>query len=380
MILGPAHPLRGGLAAFNERLARSFQAEGHRVTIFSFSLQYPSFLFPGKSQTTNDPAPKDLNIVTTVNSINPFNWILVGLRLMRLKPDILVFKYWLPFMAPCFGTIARITRLNRHTRTICILDNVVPHEKRPGDRLLTHYFISSIEVFIAMSRQVLNDLRTFTKNKKALLIPHPIYDHYGPLIPPAEARIRLGLEPQTRCILFFGFIRGYKGLDLLIEAMAQPILDDFDGKVIVAGEFYEDQAPYTQRIKELNLTDRFILRNDYIPDDEVRHYFSAADIVVQPYHSATQSGISQMAFHFNKPMIVTDVGGLPEIVHDGKTGWVVPRDPVAIALAIHKTYASGVLDKLVEEVKEEKKKYDWKHMVDGVFQLTSPDTPTTQPK
>lgn len=350
------------------------------MTIVSFSLQYPSFLFPGKSQTTNEPAPKDLNIVTTVNSINPFNWILVGLRLMRLKPDILVFKYWLPFMAPCFGTIARITRLNRHTRTICILDNVVPHEKRPGDRLLTHYFISSIEVFIAMSRQVLNDLRTFTKNKEALLIPHPIYDHYGPLIPQAEAQSRLGIVPKTRCILFFGFIRGYKGLDLLIEAMAQPILEDFDGKVIIAGEFYEDQAPYTQRIKELNLTDRFILRNDYIPDDEVRHYFSAADIVVQPYHSATQSGISQMAFHFNKPMIVTDVGGLPEIVHDGITGWVVKRDPAAIALAIHKTYAAGILDKFVEEVKLEKKKYDWKHMVDGVFQLTSPDTLTTKPE
>lgn len=374
MILGPAHPLRGGLAAFNERLARSFQAEGHRVTLFSFSLQYPSFLFPGKSQTTNDPRPGDLEIVTTVNSINPINWIRVGLRLMRLRPDILVFKYWLPFMAPCFGTIARIARLNRHTRTICILDNVVPHEKRPGDRLLTRYFISSIEVFIAMSKQVLNDLRSFTSKKSALLIPHPIYDHYGLLLSKTEARQWLGLGPETPCILFFGFIRGYKGLDLLIEAMAQPEMQSFQGKAIVAGEFYEDPAPYLQRIKELNLTDRILLRNDYIPDDEVRYYFSASDVVVQPYHSATQSGISQMAFHFNKPMIVTDVGGLPEIVHDGKTGWVVERNPSAIAKAIQKTYSAGVLDKFVHEVEQEKKKYDWKHMVEGVFQLTASDS------
>lgn len=290
---------------------------------------------------------------------------------MRLRPDILVFKYWLPFMAPCFGTIARIARLNRHTRTICILDNVVPHEKRPGDRLLTRYFISSIEVFIAMSKQVLNDLRQFTTRKKALLIPHPIYDHYGSLLPKAEARKWLGVEPNTPCLLFFGFIRGYKGLDLLIEAMGQCDMDAFAGKVIVAGEFYEDPSPYLKRIDELNLNDKFLLRNDYIPDDEVRYYFSAADIVVQPYHSATQSGISQMAFHFNKPMIVTDVGGLPEIVHDGKTGWVVQRSPESIAHAIRKTYAHGVIDMFVQGVEEEKKKYDWKHMVSGVLELTA---------
>lgn len=371
VILGPAHPLRGGLAAFNERLAQRFLEDGYQVSIYTFSLQYPSFLFPGKSQYTSDPAPKGLNIKIRVNSINPFNWISVGRELKKLQPDILIFKYWLPFMAPCFGTIARIVKRNKKTKVICILDNVIPHEKRFGDRLLTRYFINSIQTFIAMSKQVMSELREFTKEKKALLIPHPIYDHYGPLLGKKEACEYFKIDADKPCLLFFGFIRAYKGLDLLLEAMAHEKLKDFNGKLIIAGEFYEDAAPYLRYIEEHHLQDKIILKNEYIPDEEVRYYFSAADILVQPYHTATQSGISQMAFHFNKPMIVTNVGGLPEIVHDGITGWVVNRDASEIADAILRTYTKDKLEMFLRNVVEEKKKYDWSNMVSGVIELTS---------
>lgn len=369
VLLGSAHPLRGGLAVFNERFARQWNAEGGVAQLYTFSLQYPNFLFPGSTQYTDEPAPDDLRISVVVNSVNPFNWWQVGRELARLRPDILLFKFWLPFMAPCFGTIARLVRRNRHTRIVAILDNVIPHEHRPGDALLTRYFINSCDGFIAMSQEVLDDLRQFDAQKPALLVPHPIYDNFGTAIPLAQARQQLGLEMDKPYLLFFGLIRAYKGLDILLEALADPRLADRDVRLIVAGEFYEDRAPYDRIIAQYQLQDRLLLAPDFIPNADVHRYFCAADVVVQPYKSATQSGISQMAYHFDKPMIVTNVGGLPEMVPDGVVGYVVEPQATAIADAIVRYFDEQRQTEFAANVRREKLRYDWANMTQAVRQL-----------
>src|SRR5580700_183292 len=208
-ILGSAHPLRGGLAAFNERLAYQLQKEGHEVVIYSFSLQYPSFLFPGKTQFTDETAPEGITIRTVVNSVNPLNWLQVGTKMNREKFDLVIVKYWLPFMGPAFGTILRRAKKNRHTRVLCIVDNIIPHEKRPGDEQFTRYFIKPVDAFITMSRDVLKDVKTFT-GKPAFYTPHPLYDIYNAAVSKEEACRHLGLDAGKKYILFFGFIREYK--------------------------------------------------------------------------------------------------------------------------------------------------------------------------
>jgi len=369
VILGSAHPLRGGLAAYNERLASEYQKQGAEVVIYSFSLQYPSILFPGKSQYTDEPAPENLTIHTRINSINPLNWIRIGNEVRRLKPDLVIVKFWMPFMAPCLGTICRIIRRNSVTRIISIIDNVIPHEKRPGDSLLASYFVGSADGFIAMSRSVLKELEQFDQQKPKRFSPHPLYDHFGDIISKAEAKRRLALDPDWNYALFFGFIRDYKGLDLLLNAFADPRIRELKLKLLVAGEFYCDAAPYLKIIKENGLEDLVLMSNDFIPDSKVRDYFCASDLVIQPYKSATQSGVTQIAFHFNKPMIITDVGGLAEFVPDGKTGYVVDKDPQMIADAIIKYYKENKEQDFSAEVAIEKEKYSWKKMTEAIQTL-----------
>jgi glycosyltransferase involved in cell wall biosynthesis len=366
VLLSPAHPLRGGIAAFTERLARELQSAGYEVIIYSFSLQYPGFLFPGTTQFSNDPAPKGLDIRTKVNSINPFNWIKAGLELRRLRPDLIVPRYWLPFMGPCLGTILRLAKNNGHSKVIAIADNILPHEIRPGDRLFTRWFVSACDAFILMSRSVENDLRQFTRSKFAACIPHPIYDNYGEKTSRETALKHLALSPEARYLLFFGFIRDYKGLDLLLKALSDERLRKRNLKLIVAGEFYDNRAPYDQLIQELRLENQLVLKTNYISSEEVRYYFGAADLVVQPYKSATQSGISQMAFHFEKPMLVTSVGGLPEIVPHGKAGYVVPVEAAAIADAILDFYENDRSAVLTAGVVAEKQRFSWKNMQTGL--------------
>ncbi len=365
VILGPAHPLRGGLAAFNERLARELIHQGHSVIIYTFSLQYPSFLFPGKTQYSDSPKPNDLEIKVEVNSINPLNWIQIGKKIKSLKPDVLMIRFWLPFMGPSLGTIAKIVKGNKHTTIISVLDNVIPHEHRIADKLFTKFFLNKVDRFIAMSEQVLNDLRTFT-NKPCQLILHPIYDHYGEVISKEKACAHLKIESSLNYILFFGFIRNYKGLDLLLKAMTDVRIRERKIKLIIAGEFYEDSTNYLQFIKENNLESSIVLATDYIPDDEVKYYFSVADLIVQPYKSATQSGISQIAYHFEKPMVVTKVGGLPEMVPNGKAGYVVEVDALSIADAIIDFYENNRSKNLVEGLVEEKKKYSWETFANAI--------------
>lgn len=379
VVIGPAHPLRGGLASFNERLARQFQADGFDTTIYTFSLQYPDFMFPGTTQYSTEPAPADINIKVCINSVNPLNWIKVGRALRKLKPDIIVVRYWLPLMGPCLGTILRLVKKNRHTKVVCIADNVIPHEKRPGDISFTRYFVKPIDAFVTMSEKVMKDLRQFTQ-KPAQQVVHPLYDNFGAALDKVEARKRLGLDEHAPIILFFGFIRKYKGLDLLLQAMALLKIENSklkiqneefstaDIKLLVSGEFYEDAAPYQQQIADAGIADMLELRTDFIPDSEVKFYLSAADFVIQPYRNATQSGVTPLAYHFEKPMLVTNVGGLPDLVPDGKVGVVAEPTPESIAEHIVTLYKTGA-DYYLPYLREEKKKYSWKVLTDTIRNL-----------
>ena len=298
VIIGPAHPLRGGLASYDERLAKEFITNGYETTIYTFSLQYPNFLFPGTTQYSSEPAPPGLNIKVCINSINPKNWITIGKELRDLRPDIIIVRYWLPFMGPCLGTILRKVKKNKFSKVVCIADNVIPHERRIGDKLFTKYFLKPIDAFITMSEKVMLDLKRFAPQKPARYVLHPLYDNFGPAVSQEEARKKLGLPPYARIILFFGFIRKYKGLDILLDAM--PILDELvpntissseyqlpaikanSGKIklLIAGEFYEDPKPYLEQIERLKLGDHLYMRTGFIPDSEVRYYLCAADCVV----------------------------------------------------------------------------------------------------
>ena len=364
VIIGPAHPLRGGLATFNQRLAKQFNDEGHTCSVFSFSLQYPSFLFPGKTQFTDEPAPEKLTIHTAINSINPLNWIRTGNRLRKEKPDIIIVRFWLPFMGPALGTILRRVRKNKHTKIICIADNVIPHEKRFVDNSFTRYFLKSCDAFITMSEKVLADLRLFEKTKAAKLVSHPLYDNFGAILPKAEAREKLGLPLTEKIILFFGFIRHYKGLDLLLDALGYLKKNHPGGipfKLLIAGEFYEEEKTYQEQIDRLQIREALYLRTDFIPDSEVKYYLCAADAVIQPYRNATQSGVTPLAYHFEKPMVVTNVGGLPSLVPHEKVGLVTNPEPADIAAAILRFYQLGE-DFFIPHLRNEKMKYSWENM------------------
>ena len=368
IIVGTAHPYRGGLAAFNERLALQFQKEGHHVEMYTFTLQYPGFLFPGKTQFTNDPAPAGITISRKINSCNPFNWIKVGNQIRNKKPDMVVFAYWMSFMAPCFGTIAKQIRKNHKTRCIALIHNMIPHEPNVLDKYLPPYFVKQMDGFTTLSHAVIKDIDQFDKhNKPKSWAPHPIYDHYGELIDKIEARKQLGLSADGKYVLFFGFIRDYKGLDLLIDAFGDLRLQDMGVRLLVAGEFYGDPQPYLNRIRSLDISDIVILHNDYIPDNKVNLYFRACDIVAQPYKTATQSGVTQVAFHFECPMLVTNVGGLPEIVPDGKIGYVVNPDAQDIADALVSYYKENKEEEFTAGVREEKRKYGWDRMTAAVL-------------
>ncbi len=368
VILGTAYPYRGGLAAFNERLAREALAAGDQVEVLTFTMQYPDFLFPGKTQYSDDPAPKDLTIRRVMNSINPLSWIRTGRMIRRMKPDLLIIKFWIPLMAPCLGTIARIAKRGG-VRVVSVLDNVIPHEPKPWDGVLIRYFIRSVDGFVAMSESVRQDcLRFISKKhpKPVALCPHPLYDNFGEIVDKTEARRQLGLPETGKILLFFGFIRDYKGLDLLLRAYADARLQNEQVHLVVAGEFYNNSEKYYALEKELGLKQPVIWRTEFIPDEQVRVYFSAADLIVQPYKTATQSGVTQIAYHFRKPMLVTNVGGLAEIVPNGKVGYVTAVDPQAIADALADFCAREDSECFRTGIEEERQKYSWSRMLQTI--------------
>lgn len=365
VILGTAWPYRGGMADFNERLAHEFQKEGDELQIWTFTLQYPSFLFPGKTQYSPDPEPSDLKIVRKLSSVNPFSWLSTGRQIRNEKPDLLIVPFWMPFMGPCLGTVARKARKSG-IRTVAVLHNMIPHEHKPGDRILARYFTRSVDGFTALSESVLADISLFDKVKPRQFCRHPLYDSFGEHATRDESLQFLKLDPNFRYMLFFGLIRDYKGLDLLLRAYADSRFRKMDVRLIVAGEFYGSSDKYFELEKQLGLEGLVIWKSDFVPNGEVRYYFGAADLVVQPYRSATQSGISQIAYHFEKPMLVTNVGGLPEIVPNGKAGLVVNPDPAEIADGMADFFENSRQQQFTEGIISEKAKYSWSNMTAAI--------------
>lgn len=364
IIVGPAYPWRGGLATYNERLAQAFRESGDAVEIVTFTLQYPAFLFPGRTQYSTEAAPADLVIKPLINSVNPATWLATGRYIRRQKPDLLIFRFWLPFMGPAFGTIARLVARNKNTKILAITDNIIPHEKRIGDQAFTKYFLRACQGYVAMSEAVLQDLAKLQPRKPRQHHPHPLYDTFGEPLPKLTAKQMLHLPPEHDYILFFGFIRAYKGLDLLLQAFADERLAQRRNlKLIIAGEFYEDPQPYNVLIQKYQLEARIVRATDYIPNEAVRQYFCAADLVVQPYKHATQSGVSQIAYHFDKPMLVTAVGGLAELIPAGRAGYVTRAEPEAIADAIVDFYVHHREAYFSSQVRELKKQFSWESMV-----------------
>ena len=370
VILGPAYPYRGGIAFFDDRLTAELTAMGHEVEEWTFKLQYPGFLFPGKTQFSEDPAPEGITTIRKMNSINPLNWIKTGRELKKARPDLVVVAFWLPFMAPCQGTIARIARRNGHTRITGLIHNMIPHEHRPGDKLLARYFANSVDGYVAMSDAVLSDIDQFDQSRTRVFCRHPLYDNFGEPASREESLKFLGLNPQYRYMLFFGLIRDYKGLDILLKAYADSRLRSENVRLIVAGEFYSGSEKYLAMEKELGLEGLIIWKSDFVPNSEVRYCFGAADLIVQPYKSATQSGVAQIAYHFEKPMLVTNVGGLAEIVPDGVAGYVVEPDATQIADRIVDFFGQDKKDQFTEGLRREKKKYSWTNMARSVIKAS----------
>ena len=370
VILGPAYPYRGGLATIMHTMAREYMSRGHDVRIYTFTVQYPSLLFPGKTQYIDGPAPQDLHIERVMNTVNPINWVRLGLRLKREQPDMVVMKYWTPFMAPCFGTIARIARTNGATKFICQIDNVEPHEHHIIDRPFNKYYLRAVDGFVYMSEQVHGELQAYT-SAPALFSPHPMFENFGERVSRNVACERLGLDGKYDYTLFFGLIRDYKGLDMLLEAWAEWIPEN--RKLLVAGEFYASKEKYYEIIEHRGLQDRVVMHEGFVADDDVKYYFSASDCLVLPYRTATQSGVTQIAYNFTLPMLVTNVGGLPEIVPDGVVGVVCHPDVKGVLNGLRRIYSDGVLDSLKANFEQERKRFSWSAMCDKlleVFRLT----------
>lgn len=366
--LSTFYPYRGGIAQFNAALYKAL-GKNHEMKAFTFTRQYPELLFPGKTQYAEKGDNEgDVNALRVLDTINPLTYRSTAKVILEFKPDMMITKYWMPYFGPSLGAVAGI--LKKHgVFNLSVLDNVIPHEKKFYDNTLTNYFVKRNHAFMAMSRSVADDLLTFNPQASYALHPHPLFD-FGPKIEKKEAIIKLGLNPDDSYLLFFGFIRRYKGLDLLLEAMADSKMKNRNVKIIVAGEYYEDAAYYKDKIKEYGIGDKVILRTDYIPSDMVKYYFSAADMIVQPYRSATQSGVTQIAYHFEKPMLVTDVGGLSEIVPNGKVGYVVQPNASAIASAINDFYENSRESQYSANVKEEKKRFQWESFaaaIEGLY-------------
>lgn len=367
-IIGPAYPLRGGLATFDELFCRAFIEQGHQCEIISYSLQYPGFLFPGSTQfDTSGIAPQGITIHTLINSVNPFSWFKTARFIKKQNPDFVVFRFWIPFMGPALGTIARRIRKSG-IKVLAITDNVVPHEKRPGDVAFAKYFINGCDGFVTMSKAVMRDLEQFTKTQRKKFLLHPLYTSFGEKLDKQEARKRLGLNANDKLVLFFGLIRKYKGLDMLLEAFNE-LKHDKSIKLVIAGEFYEDKQPYLNLIEKYQIQDQVILHAKFIANEDVKLYFSATDLVALPYRSATQSGVTQVSFHFEVPTLVTNVGGLGEIIPDKVAGYVVESNGKAISDGISDYFVNNRMPAFTEGMKKEKQKYDWKIFVDEVMGL-----------
>jgi glycosyltransferase involved in cell wall biosynthesis len=364
--LSTFYPFRGGIAQFNASLFRELEKK-HEILAFTFTRQYPDVFFPGKTQyVTNDENADPIKSIQTLDSINPFTYYYTARQIKAFNPDLLVMKYWMSFFGPSLGTVAKL--MPEQTRVVTILDNVISHEKRFFDSAFTRYFLKHNDGFIAMSETVKNDLVSLKPDATYIKKEHPLYDHFGKKANPSESRRRLNLSPEKKTLLFFGFIRDYKGLDVLIKAF--DLLDD-SYQLVIAGETYGSFVKYRQLIDSIRNKDHVHVFNDYITDDQVPVFFSAADVCVLPYKSATQSGITSIAYHFDMPIIATDVGGLRESIHNQSTGIIVNHpEPEPIALAIKEYFAGRLSSKFISNIQKIKEELSWKNFANSLVEFS----------
>lgn len=364
--LSTFYPFRGGIAQFNASLFRELEKK-HEILAFTFTRQYPDMLFPGKTQyVTNDENADPIKSIQTLDSINPFTYYATARHIKAFNPDLLVMKYWMSFFGPSLGTVAKL--MPDHTRVVTILDNVIPHEKRFFDSAFTGYFLKHNDGFVAMSETVKNDLVSLRPDAKYIKKEHPLYDHFGKKMDQAAAKRQLNLSPDKKTLLFFGFIRDYKGLDILIKAL--DLLDD-SYQLIVAGETYGSFDKYQHLIDSIRNKDQVHVFNDYISDDQVPTFFSAADVCILPYKSATQSGITSISYHFDLPIIATDVGGLKESIHHQSTGIIVNHpEPEPIALAIKEYFGSRLSGKFISNIQKMKEELSWKNFAESLIEFS----------
>lgn len=369
LLFGPAYPLRGGMAHFIALMFTHLVKRGHDVEIINFTRQYPDLLFPGKTQKESGEGGIPVPSTPLIDSINPLNWLKHGLQLRKRNADLVISTFWLPFFGPSSGTLHKLLR-NRRTKTLTLLHNVIPHERRIGDIAFTKYLLRHTDYFIVLSSSVEKDLKSLVAAPRYKMVPHPVYESFGNNIPQEDARKTLSIT-SPNVLLFFGYIRRYKGLDVLLRALREA-LKTIDVFLIVAGEFYEDEQLHRETIQKLDLSGHVSIVSEYIPNEKVKQYFSAADCVVLPYLSATQSGIAQIAYNFSTPVIATNVGGLAEVVRNEVTGIVVePGNVSSLAAAIVRFFQERLSGKFAAGIEEEKKKYSWDNLIDAIEELSS---------
>jgi len=366
-LVGPAHPYRGGISHFTAMLAREMRA-GHDVLIVNFSRLYPAFLFPGRTQFDESATGLAVESRRLIDSIDPRSWRRAADAVRAFAPDVVVFQWWQPFFAPAFRAMCRRIRRGSRARIVFLCHNVLPHESSPLDRALVKWALAGADAFVVQSREDGSILASLRPGARVEFNPMPVFDLFTPAgggPDREEARARLGVS--GRVILFFGLVRAYKGLSTLLEAFAAA-RDRLDATLLVVGEFYEDRRTYDEAIRTLGIGGCVRVIDRYVPNEDVALYFRAADVVVLPYVSATQSAIVQTAFSFERPVIVTAVGGLPDVVADGVTGYVVPpQSPPALAAAMLRFFAEGAGARMAAAIRARAGDFAWSRCVDAVL-------------
>lgn len=371
-MIGPVHPYKGGIAHYTDLLCRALREDGNEVQLYSFKFQYPKLLYkkPQKDMKSSGFGTNDADFC--IHTLNPFNWIRVADRIKKQKPELIILQWWHPYFAPCFWSICKLLR---REKILFVCHNVFPHERFPLDRLLTKWTLGCGRYFITQSKMDARDLLSVKHDAVYRVTPHPTYGMFCKQgMSMQKAREQLQIDQGQRALLFFGFVRKYKGLQYLLEAMKLLKERDFKVQLWVVGDFGEDKDEYVEQIRRFEIGDQVQMVEGYVPDDEVEKYFAASDLVVLPYLSATQSGIVQIAFGFEKPVLVTEVGGLPDVVTNGKTGYVVePRSAEMIAEAIMDYYINNRREAFVSQIEKEKDRFSWKTFVDTMMEMVRRD-------
>ncbi len=365
VLVGPAFPYRGGIANFVAATARHLQGRGHAVTLVNFARQYPDFLFPGKTQY--ETSQQMLPSFRVIDSLSPLSWVKAARLVQSLAPDLVVYNHWMPFFAPAYGTMAAILRMQRSPRQICICHNVIPHEKRPGDRLLNQFFLHQMDSHIVLSQAVEKELRRLQPNAHIRRILYPIAETFTGAVSPEEAWRKLGIPQGKTVLLFFGYVRRYKGLDILLQAFSLVVKRNPEIFLLVVGEFYEPRTQFDEIIQREDLMESVKILDRFVPNTEVGLYFSAADVVVMPYRSATQSGIIPIAYQFEKPVITTRVGGLADFVEEEKTGFLAePENPGALAASIETFLRKRKSIPFGENIRRFRVKFSWENLAQAI--------------